>query len=164
MIVVLTERHWCDLVELTDSAEAVAALDKHLLVSLSTDAGRFTYRELVAGLLRPWFEARTLGEVEAALTGTSLLWSRYRDFLEVVEDEAALAANPMMGLIDQPGVGPHLAPGTPLDLVGFTRASGLRAPRLGEHTDDVLREVAGVSDDELAELHDEGVVAGPSDR
>jgi 2-methylfumaryl-CoA isomerase len=80
-----------------------------------------------------------------------------------VEDESGLAANPMMSLVDQPGVGLHLAPGTPLDLAGCTRASGVRAPRLGEHTDDVLRQFAGLSDGELAELHDQGVVAGPPD-
>ena len=36
-----------------------------------------------------------------------------------------------------------------------------RAPLLGEHTDEVLAGLLGLSDSELGRLHDEGVVAGP---
>ena len=34
------------------------------------------------------------------------------------------------------------------------------APRLGQHTDEVLAEVLGLSGGEIAKLHDAGVVAG----
>ena len=33
------------------------------------------------------------------------------------------------------------------------------APRLGQHTDEVLAEVLGMSSGQIARLHDEGVVA-----
>jgi 2-methylfumaryl-CoA isomerase len=36
------------------------------------------------------------------------------------------------------------------------------APKLGEHTDEVLAEVLGLSGAEIAGLHDRGVVAGAS--
>jgi alpha-methylacyl-CoA racemase len=45
-----------------------------------------------------------------------------------------------------------------LPLGGEARAAG-PAPRLGEHTDEVLRE-AGISDDEIARLRAEGVICG----
>ncbi len=32
---------------------------------------------------------------------------------------------------------------------------------LGEHTDEVLAELLGLSDAEIGRLHDDGVVAGP---
>lgn len=34
------------------------------------------------------------------------------------------------------------------------------APRLGQHTDEILAEVLGLSGGEIAKLHDAGVVAG----
>jgi 2-methylfumaryl-CoA isomerase len=36
------------------------------------------------------------------------------------------------------------------------------APRLGEHTDEVLHALLGLSDGEIARLHDQGVIAGPN--
>jgi hypothetical protein len=36
-----------------------------------------------------------------------------------------------------------------------------RAPLLGEHTDEILLEVLGLSDAEVGKIHDEKVVAGP---
>jgi 2-methylfumaryl-CoA isomerase len=37
----------------------------------------------------------------------------------------------------------------------------LRAPRLGEHTDEILLDVLKLPSDEVGRLHDAGVVAGP---
>jgi 2-methylfumaryl-CoA isomerase len=39
----------------------------------------------------------------------------------------------------------------------------LRAPRLGEHTDEILMEVLGLPSGEVGRLHDAGIVAGPAD-
>jgi 2-methylfumaryl-CoA isomerase len=36
------------------------------------------------------------------------------------------------------------------------------APALGEHTDQILLEVLGMSEAEVGRLHDAGVVAGPA--
>ena len=36
-----------------------------------------------------------------------------------------------------------------------------RAPLLGEHTEEILADVVGLSPAEIGKLHDEGVVAGP---
>jgi 2-methylfumaryl-CoA isomerase len=39
-----------------------------------------------------------------------------------------------------------------------TRQSPIRAPRLGEHSDEVLADVLGLSSGAIGRLHDEGVV------
>jgi 2-methylfumaryl-CoA isomerase len=38
------------------------------------------------------------------------------------------------------------------------------APRLGQHTDEVLAEVLGLSSGEIGRLHDAGIVAGADGR
>lgn len=42
------------------------------------------------------------------------------------------------------------------------RVPPTRAPLLGEHTDEILLGLLGMSEAELGKLHDAGVVAGPA--
>lgn len=160
MLVALTPRHFKDLVELTGTTDAVSAIEAALKADFGTDGDRYAHRELLLGLFKPWFAARPHAEVSAALAGTSVLWSSYATFSELVADPA-LAANPMMSQLDQPGVGPYLAPAGPLAFAGVERRPEI-APRLGEHTREVLRTVAGYSPEEITELLASGAVAGPA--
>ena len=63
--------------------------------------------------------------------------------------------------VDHPGVGRYLLPASPLDFVGRERLPVRRAPLLGEHTEQILADVLGLSQREIGALHDQGVVAGP---
>jgi 2-methylfumaryl-CoA isomerase len=90
-------------------------------------------------------------------------WGKYRDFGELVrEDPRCATANPLFAAVDQPGIGRYLMPGSPLDFSGLTRVPVAPAPALGEHTDQVLEIVLGLSVREIGELHDQRIVAGPS--
>ncbi len=160
MLVALTPRHFKDLVELTGTADAVSAIEAALKADFSTDGDRYTHRELLVALFKPWFAGRSHAEVSAGLGASSVLWSTYAGFADLVADPA-LAANPMMSVLDQPGVGPHLAPAGPLAFAGLDRRA-VPAPALGEDTDEVLRSVAGYSSEEIAELRAAGTVAGPA--
>ncbi len=52
--------------------------------------------------------------------------------------------------------------GVPRHKLGSTSVSRRRrTPVLGGHTDEVLSQVLNRSDDEIAKLHDEKIVAGP---
>ncbi|MBW0088443.1 CoA transferase [Pseudonocardia sp. KRD-184] len=166
MVVALTARHWADLLTATDLVDVISALETSLGTDFSNEEDRFEYREVLAGLFSRWFARNDLAAVEAALQGTSLLWSTYSTFSELVGDAAAepgatgpagIAANPMMHLIDQPGVGPHLAPGLPVTLAGMDRKPD-RAPVLGEDTLPVLSGL-GLSDGELADLLERRVIS-----
>ncbi|MCW2861880.1 MAG: L-carnitine dehydratase/bile acid-inducible protein [Actinoallomurus sp.] len=141
MVLALTPRHWRDLVTVTGTTGPVRALEEGLGADFAREADRYTYREALAALFGRWFGERTVGEVTAALTGTAVLWDRYRTFADLVGDPE-LAANPLMSTLDQPGVGPYLAPGCPLSVDGRV-SPAVPAPRLGAHT----REVFGSADD-----------------
>ena len=69
-------------------------------------------------------------------------------------------ANPMFGEIDQHGVGRYLAPGSPLMFGACDRVPVRPAPRLGEHTDEILLSLLGLSESTVGALHDAGIVAG----
>jgi 2-methylfumaryl-CoA isomerase len=135
----------------------VTALEDSLGVDFTLESDRYQCRELLAALLQRWFGERDYTDVRAVLSGTSVLWSPYQSFGELVED-GQLNANPLMAEVDQPGVGPHLAPGSPIRTA--ERVAAARAPALGEHTDAILSAWLGLRPDEVQALHDRGVVQG----
>jgi CoA:oxalate CoA-transferase len=53
---------------------------------------------------------------------------------------------------DYPGAGTFRASGNPIKLGADPSPPIRRPPQLGEHTDAVLRELAGLTDEEIAEL------------
>ncbi len=161
MVVALTARQWRALVTVTGIEGACASIAQATGYDLDTETGRFEARDLIAGLLRPWFAARNLAAIREAFAGTGVSWGPYQTFRELVaEDPRCSTANPMFAEVDQPGIGRYLMPGTPLRFGALPRAPVRRAPMLGEHTEEVLAEVLGLSATEIGRLHDAGTVAG----
>jgi 2-methylfumaryl-CoA isomerase len=147
MVVTLTARHFADLAALTGRTEVFAGLERLLSADFTTDEDRYRHRETIAALVEPWFAERTLAAA-AALDATSVLWAPYRTFAEALR---AAAGNPLLSEVDQPGIGRHLAPGSPIrGAPGGDRAAA-PAPVLGADTVPVLRE-CGLSDPEIADL------------
>jgi 2-methylfumaryl-CoA isomerase len=162
MVVALTARQWLALVEATQTQGAFAGLEGATGHDLGTESGRFAARDLIAAVLRPWFESRTLAEIRETFAGTGVSWGPYQTFRQLVtEDPRVSTENPMFQEIEQPGVGRYLAPASPIDPQPLGRVPVKRAPVLGEHTDEVLSELLGLSEREIGDLHDREVVAGP---
>ena len=65
----------------------------------------------------------------------------------------------MFNLLDHPSGHRYPAPGAAATLDGTPRGPVLRAPHLGEHTDQVLAEVLSMSAAQIGALHDAGIVA-----
>ena len=161
MVVGLTDLQWSTLVKATGIADAVAALGREMSLDLTEEGNRFRARDAIVALLLPWFAARTLDEVRSALDAERVTWGPYRSVRQALAEDADLsAANPMFGTIDSPGIGSHLAPASPLHFAKVTRLQPRPAPLLGEHTDEVLLGVLGLSSAEVGALHDAGIVAG----
>jgi 2-methylfumaryl-CoA isomerase len=159
MVVALTGRHFADLAAVTGLTATFAELERLLGADFSTDGDRYTHREVLASLLRPWFADRELAQVARELDGTSVLWSRYRRFTEMAAEEAK-AANPLLREIIQPGVGPLLAPRSPLYMTGAEQVRP--APVLGADTSQLLGDFLDLSPQQISALMERGVVGGPS--
>jgi 2-methylfumaryl-CoA isomerase len=158
MVVALTGRHFADLAAATGLAGTFAELERLLGADFGEEGDRYRHRQVIAALLEPWFAGRTVAEVERDLADASVLWSRYRRFTDLATD-GTLAGNPLLGLINQPGVGPLLAPGSPLAMDGTT---GPRpAPALGADTAAVLTGLLGLSAAEVGALAGRGIIGGP---
>ena len=159
MLAAISGRQWRAIGKATGLAPQLAMVGPMMQVDLDTEGGRFTARHAIAAVLEPWFAARSLAEIRAALDGSGVLWGPYQDFGQLVHDDPRCSpANPMFGEIDQPGAGRILANATPLDFSEDGRVPPTRGPRLGEHTEQVLTELLGLSAAQYASLQDDGVI------
>jgi 2-methylfumaryl-CoA isomerase len=155
MIVTLTARHFADLAALTGRTEVFAELERLLKADFAADDDRYRHRETIAALIEPWFAERTLAAAVDALGPTSVLWAPYHTFTEALR---AAAGNPLLTEIDQPGIGRHPAPGSPIRADPHQPA--VPAPALGADTAEVLRET-GLTDAEITDLRARHIVGTP---
>jgi 2-methylfumaryl-CoA isomerase len=161
MVVGLTPRQWRSLVAAVGIGDACAQIEKLLGVNLSKEGDRFAARHVIGALLEPWVASRTLSQVREVFDAHDVCWGPYQSFTELVTtDPRCSPANPMFAMVDQPGIGPYLMPGSPLAFSATDRVPPAPAPQLGQHTDEILAGVLGLSSAEIGRLHDEGIVAG----
>lgn len=163
MVVALTARQWRAVKEATGLGNAFAALAATEGLDLDSEDGRFAARDAIAAILAPWFAARTLDEVRTLFIARGVAWGPYRTFRQVIaEDPRVSGAGPLFTQVPHPGTGAYLTPASPLDFSVVDRLPPLPAPVLGQHTDEVLADLLGLSSSAIGRLHDQRVVAGPS--
>jgi len=160
MVVAISPKQWRGLQAATGTTDSVEALADELGVDFAEEGERYLVRDRLGGLFGPWFAARTLDEVASGLDAEGVCWGPYRTFLELVdEDPRCSTANPLFTDLDQPGVGRHLVSGSPLAFAGVEGRGAATAPRLGEHTEQVLADDLGLGEAEIGSLVDRGIVA-----
>lgn len=163
MVVGLTPLQWQCLCKATDLADEFEEIGQRMGLDMNDEGDRFRAREDIAATLEPWFRGRTLAEVRDVFEEHRVTWGPYRTVREAIESDPDCSVdNPMFSVVHQPEIGSYLMPASPLDFGRVARLPARPAPRLGEHTDEVLLDVLGLSEAELGSLHDAGIVAGPA--
>lgn len=163
MVLAITPRQWSKALEVLGLAAEVAALEAELGVSFAVDEGlRFTYRERLYPLFERAFARRTAIELTAALEAGGVTWGAYQPLEAALEDARLYKDNPLFQPVRHPSGLTYPAAGAMGTIPQAERGSPAPAPRLGQHTDEVLAEVLGLGSSEIARLHDQGVVAGPA--
>lgn len=160
MLVTLTERHFRDLVRVTESTNEVEELAVALGADFADEGQRYRHRSALTDVFSRWFTERTADQITAAMGPTSILWERYRTFADVALD-GCVTDNPMFSELDQPRLGRYRAPGLPISIDGKHRAA-VAAPSVGDDTAAVLHEHLGLLHDDIAQLVENGTVATTS--
>lgn len=125
---------------------------------LDTGSKRYqTAREEITRALKDWAAGRTVREVVDALVGADIPASPVQD-IDSILDCAHLAARGMLLEIDDPVVGPYRAVGNPITTPNLPQSKPRPAPSLGEHTEEVLSALAGLSTDQIAALRAQDVI------
>jgi 2-methylfumaryl-CoA isomerase len=162
MVIALTGRQWQNLRKATQLDSQFDALGVQLGLDLNIEGNRFKARDGIANVLAPWIAAHSYDEIAAAFEGNDVCFGPYQTLRELVEhDPEASLQNPLFTERVQPGIGRYRMPGSPLFFSSSERLDAQPAPRLGEHTDEVLASSLGLSSAEIGRLHDQHIVAGP---
>jgi 2-methylfumaryl-CoA isomerase len=157
--VAVTAAQWKNLLDATGLTSEVDLIATRRGLDFTVEGDRYRARAELNPLFEAWCAARSLDEIRRDFDARGVCWGPYQSFLQLVDDDPRCStANPLFSSIEQTGIGTILAAAHPID-PGSLRVDTQPAPALGEHTDEVLSEVLGLSAGEIAKLHDDAVVA-----
>ena len=161
MLLAITPKQWSKALEALGIAGEVTAVEAELGVSFATDEGlRFTHRARLYPLFERAFAAKTASELTPAFDAGGVTWGAYQTLEAALNDPRLFKDNPLFEAVTHPSGLTYPAPGAMGTIPQDARRPVAPAPKLGQHTDEVLAEVLGMGDAEIARLHDAGVVAG----
>ena len=141
-----SDQHWQPLCAALELGEKLGSDPIY-----STNAARVEHREGVMALLTEAVAKLTRAELIAKLDAAEVPVGPVNDVAEVLAD-AQVRARRMVGSFDYPGLGEFKALALPYKFLGWDDPQIGRPPALGEHTDAILRERLGYSDEKIAEL------------
>jgi len=164
MVVAITPRQWTGLVASLELGQAVAGIESALGVSFAKDEGlRFAHRNLLTPLVEAAISRRDASSLTAAFDANGVCWGPYHTLKEAIAGEPRLVSgNPLFSPVAHPSGLTYPTPGAAATMSHGVRGNATRAPRLGEHTDQVLSSLLGLTPTEIGHLHDAGRVAGPA--
>ena len=160
MIIGLTSRQWSGIVKATDTSEQFKKLEIENNINLQDESIRWQWRHSITEIIEPWFKIRAVEDFADDFDKTGLTWSVFRSVKEALNVDLDLTEdNPLFKKILQPDAGEFLVPRHPANFSKVENSDATPAPSLGEHTEEVLGDVLNLSDLEIANLFDDGVVA-----
>ena len=109
--------------------------------------------------IEQWTMTKTKFEAMEILNKDDIPCGPILSMKELAEDQSLRATGTVVE-VDHPTRGKYLSVGNPIKL-SDSPSDVLRSPLLGEHTDEILRQVLGFSDHQVAEIHDSGALDPP---
>jgi crotonobetainyl-CoA:carnitine CoA-transferase CaiB-like acyl-CoA transferase len=122
----------------------------------ATDAARVRNREALASAIEEGMSTATRADWLARFEAAGIPSGPINDYAQVFADPQ-VAARDMVVEVDHPVLGRLRGLGSPVKMSETPFDPRRRAPRLGEHTDEVLRG-AGIGDEELREMRAAGAI------
>ena len=146
-IICIAERHWESLARVIDREDLIGR------EGWDSKVERARRIEAVDSVIEAWLDGRTKVEVVETLLEANVPCAPVRTVPEIVEDPH-LRERGMLHDLPNPGEGREETPvpGMPIGFAASDPPEVSRAPFLGEHTAEVLAEVAGYSAAELDRL------------
>ncbi len=145
------ENFWRKLCELLEDP---ALADDPRFVS---NANRVKHKDILVPRLETIFRRRTVSDWLERLRAAGVPAAPVNHFDRAFA-EPPVAEREMIVEYDHPDVGKVRLPGNPVKVSGMPGTISKPAPRLGEHTDQVLREVLSLTAEQIVELRQQGAI------
>src|SRR5436189_3826987 len=113
----------------------------------------------LTGILDETFSAQPIAHWRQVLDKVHITYGLVRDPHDVIKDPQ-LQANNIVVPLEGAGENIKLTVSSPIQVHGVTKVSAKRAPDLGEHNDEVLKEL-GFETNEIEQLRTSGVIGKP---
>ncbi len=146
-IMCVSERHWEALATLMDRTDLVG------VEGYDSKAARAARLDEIDALVEGWLDGQRKDDAVDVLLDAGVPCAPVQTVEEVIED-AHLRERGMVNDLPNQGEGRETVPvpGMPIKFAGVDDPEVAQAPLLGEHTEEVLAEVAGYTPEELAQL------------
>ena len=122
----------------------------------ATPPARLPHLNEVFGAIEDWTMTKTKFEVMEICNPLNIPVGPILSMKEISE-ERSLRETGTVVEVDHPERGPYLSVGNPVKLSG-SPSEVVRSPLLGEHTEEIMRDVVGLSGEEIAEAKEDGVI------
>ena len=109
--------------------------------------------------IEQWTMTKTKFEAMDILNKDDIPCGPILSMKELAEDQSLRATGTVVE-VDHPERGKYLSVGNPIKM-SDSPTEVTRSPLLGEHTDEILRQVLGFTDHQVAEIHDSGALDPP---
>src|SRR5437667_34975 len=109
--------------------------------------------------IEQWTMTKTKFEAMEILNKDDIPCGPILSMKELIEDQSLRATGTVVE-VDHPERGKYFSVGNPIKM-SDSPSEVTRSPLLGEHTDEVLRQVLGFTDHQVAEIHDSGALDPP---
>ena len=128
-------------------------------VSFAKDEGvRFEHRDALYPLLETKVSQWNAKELQEALDKVGGCWGEYQSMREAADDSVLVRDNPVFTELKNPSGFSYPTPGSALTIANQQRGTPDLAPKLGEHTQQVLERVLDQSKDQISALKKSGVI------
>jgi crotonobetainyl-CoA:carnitine CoA-transferase CaiB-like acyl-CoA transferase len=153
-IAVTSDAEWAGLCRAMGAAGAALAAEPEL----ASVVGRTAAIERVEAAVAQWTAERTAEAVVEACQGEGVPAATVMSPSRLLADEQ-LWARGFFQLLERPEIDANFIPGAVVRLEATPGGPACPPPLFGQHTDEILSELLGLSDEELAALAADGVTA-----
>jgi len=124
-----------------------------------TPAARLLHLKPIFARIEQWTMTKTKFEAMEILNKDDIPCGPILSMKELIEDQSLRATGTVVE-VDHPERGKYFSVGNPIKM-SDSPSEVTRSPLLGEHTDEILRQVLGFTDHQVAEIHDSGALDPP---
>ena len=160
MIVAITPKQWRQLLDSIKVVGSIRKLEKKMKLNFSIEGDRYEARKEIYEIVQGAIGAKSIDELEKIFNSHNVCWERYQTVEELVKnDEDICNENQFFQKRTHPKIGRYPVCSGASDFKGIEKLPACVGPTLGQHTDEILAEILGLSEAKIGILHDQGIVA-----